>query len=153
MSGYVDFAAADGTIQVIPSATYRVVIQRWEKAAAKTGTPQIRVFAKVVGGEYDGCSLVDFIPATDKSGWRIANFLKDALGLSTDDLKALGKVSLTSEKLTRMFDLSKHRSMYWDVVKDNERGNNKVMSYINDPECGSVSIEDIDDLPDFISKE
>ena len=142
--------------ETYPENTYKVVLDRWEKVVAKTGTEQIRWYSNIEGGDYDGKSAVDHLQLLDNTGWKIANFLKACYGFDNDDLKALGKVNTGSARFARMMDLCKGRKMWWTLIIDSYGGSqrNKVSDYIpvaieEQPKLNST---EIDDIPTFIKE-
>ena len=151
MSKYADRDFSNRTIEVLPAGTYQVTIDKYEKCVAKTGTEQMRIYATVTTGEHEGKSLIDHVALSKAAEWRVVWFLKEALNWHKEDLKAVGKIAIGSERFNRMFDLTKDRTMYWVITVDPSYGNNKVKEYIMDETNEPVPIEELDgELPDFL---
>ena len=156
MGKYADRDFSNKTFEMLPAGTYRVTIDKYEKCVAKTGMEQMRVYATVQGeGEESGKPLADHIALSSKAEWRVVWFLKEVLNWHKEDLKAVGKIAIGSERFNRMFDLAKGRTMYWVVEVDPAYGNNKVKEYLPDAEQEPVLVDELDgDIPDFLkSKE
>lgn len=66
----------------VPEGTYRVVVEDAEQSKAKTGNVMITVWLRIVGGEYDGETIVDRLTLTEKSLFRVVGFLQ-AIGIKT----------------------------------------------------------------------
>lgn len=143
--------------EIYPEGTYKVQIERFEKCIARTGMEQMRVYATIVecGTEsndaYAGKPIADHIAMSTKAEWRLVWFLSYALGWGKEELKSVGKIAIGSERMNRMFELAKGRTMYWVVTKDPQYGNNKILEYIKDEEIEPVLVDELDgDIPDFI---
>ena len=155
MGKYADRDFSSKTVEVLPAGTYKVSIDKYEKCVAKTGMEQMRVFATVVqggsGDEQVDKQLCDHIALSKAAEWRVVWFLKEALNWHKEDLKAVGKIAIGSERFNRMFDLAKGRTMFWTIEVDPAYGNNKVKEYIADPEQTPVVVDELDgELPDFL---
>jgi len=137
-------------IETLPEGTYKVMLIKWEKAIARTGTEQIRYYATVVEGEQEGKSLIDHIALSEKAFWRVAWFIKEALGWEKEDMQAVGNIDVGSEKFNRCFDLAKQRCMWWVVTVDKTYNNNKVVEYLPDAEVDKVNVDDIEDVPTWV---
>jgi hypothetical protein len=71
---------------------YAVVIEDAELGeSSNKKTPQLTVWLRVVGGEYDGTTLVDNLYLTDKSTFRVVGFLQ-ALNIATPRQRLTFKV-------------------------------------------------------------
>ena len=66
----------------VPEGTYRVVVEDAEQSKAKTGNVMITVWLRIVGGEFDGETIVDRLTLTEKSLFRVVGFLQ-AIGIKT----------------------------------------------------------------------
>lgn len=66
----------------IAPGTYRVQVEDTEETTTKKGDPMINVWLRVVGGEYDGATLVDRLTITEKALFRVVGFMQ-ALGMPT----------------------------------------------------------------------
>ena len=137
-------------IEVLPAGNYKVELTKWEKCVARTGMEQIRFYATVKDGEHTDKPLVDHIALSDAAHWRVAWFIKEALGWDKEDMKGVGKMEIGSEKFNRCFDLAKNRTMFWVVSIDATYNNNKVVEYINDPDAGKVEVDDLEDVPEWV---
>lgn len=67
--------------RVIPG-TYRVQVEDVETGKSGAGNPMITLFLRVMGGEFDGSTLVDRLTLTDNAMFRVVNFMQ-AIGLPT----------------------------------------------------------------------
>lgn len=67
--------------RVIPG-TYRVQVEDVETGKSGAGNPMITLFLRVMGGEFDGATLVDRLTLTDNAMFRVVNFMQ-AIGLPT----------------------------------------------------------------------
>lgn len=134
--------------ELYPDNTYRVNLDRWEKVTAGTGTLQIRWYAKIVGGPYDGKSVIEHIPLSEAALWKLASFVK-AVGVPIEQLP---KMTVGSEVFNRILDVCKGRHMYWQVYVAvyNGKKNNRVSDYLLAEEQDPVEIAEIDDVPDFV---
>jgi hypothetical protein len=152
MSETLDFTkySQGNNFEVLPAATYKVEIGKWEKCVARTGMEQIRVYATVVGGEHDGKPLADHMALSEKATWRVMWFINEALGWEKEDREQVGKIAIGSEKFNRCFDLAKGRTMFWTIIIDPSYNNNKVIEYIPCEEEEKVLPDDLEDVPDFI---
>ena len=159
MAKYADRDFSNKTFEVLPAGTYKVMIDKYEKCVAKTGMEQMRVYATVVdtggadtaGDSHSGKPLADHIALSSKAEWRVVWFIKEALNWHKEDLKAVGKMAIGSERFNRCFDMARGRTMYWVIEVDPAYGNNKVKEYIADEEQDPVAVDELDgDIPDFI---
>ena len=70
----------------VPEGTYKVAVDDVEvtkiKQGENEGKPMINLYLRVVGGEFDGVTIMDRLPQTEKALFRTANFLQ-ALGMKT----------------------------------------------------------------------
>jgi len=139
--------------QTYPEGSYLVAVQNWEKTTASTGTKQICWKCKIVGGEFDGKNITDFNQLTDKSLWRLAQFVK-ACGIDVDKL---GEMVIDSNAFYKVLDACKNRTLVWRVeIKVNNKGRkvNEVVEYLPDPNVTGGQVEGIieDDTPDFLKE-
>jgi hypothetical protein len=150
--GAIDMAkyADRGNIEVLPAGTYKVALNKYEKCVARTGMEQIRYYATVAEGDHMDAPLIDHIALSDAAHWRIAWFIKEALGWEKEDMQNAGKMEIGSERFNRCLDLAKGRTMFWVVSVDPTYNNNKVMEYINDPDAGKVEVDQLEDVPDWV---
>ena len=148
----INFGDHTGDVELLPENTYKVRLKRWEKCLAKTQTEQVRWFANVVGGEHDGAPLIDHLQLLASTHWKIANFVKAAQNWGKDELKALGSMGLGTEKFSRVMDLCKDRLMWWTVEVDTFGGKprNKVNDYVCEPEQAKLSVDAVEDTPEWV---
>lgn len=70
----------------VPEGTYKVAVEDYEIAkisqGENEGKPMINIWFRVVGGEFDGVTIMDRLPQTEKALFRTANFLQ-AIGMKT----------------------------------------------------------------------
>jgi hypothetical protein len=82
LSNYKDRVGA----RVTPGR-YRVVVEDVEQDKSKTGgNPMINVWYKIIGGEFDGQTLIDRLTITEKALFRVVGFMQ-AIGLPTPKKK------------------------------------------------------------------
>ena len=151
----IDFGQfAEGKkIEVIPEGVYKVILNKFEKCVAKTGTEQIRYYATIAEGEHEGKPLIDHIALSEAAFWRVAWFIKEALNWTKDDMKSVGKVELGSERFNKCFELARGRAMWWTVSIDPTYNNNKVTEYMPDAESDRVPPEELDgDVPSWVKE-
>jgi hypothetical protein len=134
-------------ITPVPSGTYKVEIEKWEECESKKGTPQIRWYATIRGGEQDGVSLVDHTALTPNAMWRTA-LLVQMTGVDTSNLPDM---EVGSEAWKNVLDKVNHRTTYWRVTFDSQYSNNKVEEYAIDNEQEELILteDDIIDKPPF----
>lgn len=73
----------DTTGSYVTPGRYPVVVEDAELGkSSNKGTPQLTLWLRVVGGDFDGSSLVDQLYLTEKSLFRTVGFLQ-ALGIKT----------------------------------------------------------------------
>lgn len=70
----------------IQPGRYVVVVEDAETDTAKSGNPMINVWLRVLGGEFDGSTVVDRLVITPNSLFRIVGFMQ-AIGLPTPKKK------------------------------------------------------------------
>lgn len=61
---------------------YRVVVEDVEPDKSNAGNPMINVWFRIIGGEFDGQTIVDRLTITEKALFRVVNFLS-AIGMPT----------------------------------------------------------------------
>jgi hypothetical protein len=66
----------------VAAGTYLVKVEDVEKDTSSNGNPMINLWLLVVGGEFDGATIVDRLTQTPKSLFRTVNFMQ-AIGLPT----------------------------------------------------------------------
>lgn len=62
--------------------TYRVVVDDAELDTARSGNQMINLWFRIVGGDFDGATIVDRLVLTEKSMFRVVAFMQ-ALGMKT----------------------------------------------------------------------
>ncbi len=77
LTKYVDRSGAR-----VDPGHYRLRIAYAEVDKSKAGDPMITLNLTVVGGEFDGSTIVDRLVLTDKAMFRVVNLLQ-ALGIAT----------------------------------------------------------------------
>jgi hypothetical protein len=150
--GAIDMAkyADRSNIEVLPAGSYKVRLDKWEKCVARTGMEQIRYYATVVDGEHEDKPLIDHLALSDAAHWRVAWFIKESLGWTKEDMQAIGKMEIGSERFNRCLDMAKGRTMFWVIQIDPTYNNNKVTEYIDDPDAGRFDVEELEDVPDWV---
>lgn len=108
----------------VPEGTYRAVTEDAEVGESRNGDVMITLYFRVVGGEYDGTTIIDrLFPAMEKAQWRTVAFLQ-AAGIPTprkDFVIELGKF------VNRTMDIEvADGDPYNGVVRSEVRGYAKV---------------------------
>jgi hypothetical protein len=67
--------------RVLPG-NYRVVVEDAEPDQSKAGNPMVNLWFRVIGGDFDGATLVDRLVMTEKSLFRVVGFMQ-AIGMPT----------------------------------------------------------------------
>lgn len=125
----------------VPEGTYKVAVEDVEIAkisqGENEGKPMINLWLRVVGGEFDGVTIMDRLPQTEKALFRTANFLQ-AIGMKTP-------------KKRIQLDLSSLVGKYLEVsVVDGTpfRGDIKseVRSYARTSKAEKATEKDVEDL-------
>lgn len=113
LTGYKDRVGS----RVIPGR-YKVRVDDAEQDKTKNGDPMINVFLSIVGGEFEGSTVVDrLLPAHTKAQFRLVGFMQ-AIGLQTP------------RKRIRI-NLAQWRGKLLEVdIEDGEPYNNRVKSEI-----------------------
>ncbi|AWN07813.1 single strand DNA binding protein [Microbacterium phage Hendrix] len=88
LSNYKDRVGA----RVTPGR-YRVVVEDVEPDQSKAGNPMINLWFRIIGGDFDGQTLVDRLTVTEKALFRVVAFL-NAIGLPTPK----GKIQINPQK-------------------------------------------------------
>lgn len=136
-------------MELVPDSTYKVEIDRWEKTQATTGNDQIRFYAIITEGPHKGTSLLEHCVLLEQSKWRLANMIRcagiDVTQLDTD-------LNVGSEDFNKVLNLTKGRTMYWEVFQDAYQGNRrmKVKNYLSDEKQEPVDMGIMDDTPEFL---
>ncbi len=126
---------------VYPQGTYKVVIDSWERATAKTGTEQIRWKAKIIEPEeHKDRGIVEHNALTEKAIWRLQKMVS-ALGV---DAKALGKCDTTSPQFEKVLNICVGRNVHWLVAEENDLNGlprNSIKDYVPDLSQEKIGIE------------
>ena len=136
---------------VYPEGSYKVSISRWEYVKATTGTDQIRWYATIEDGEYDGKTMLTHCALTENSLWKLVNFVACHVDTST-----LADMEVRSQAWEEVLDKCKNRTMYWrlEVGANPKTGKkrNDVVEFRTDNDQPIVSTQEvaIEDLPDFL---
>lgn len=77
LSNYKDRVGA----RVAPDR-YRVQVEDVEAAMSQVGNPMVNVWFRIIGGEFDGQTIVDRLTVTERSMFRVVGFMQ-AIGLPT----------------------------------------------------------------------
>ena len=112
---------------IYPSGSYKVRVDEWEPCEARTGTPQVRWFFKMLEpAKYAGEPLVDHTPLTDSALWKLAK-LVSASGVVLKDVPTM---EIMSESFKDVLDMAKQRVLWVKVKHDEQYNNNKVEDYV-----------------------
>lgn len=60
----------------VPEGRYKAVIKKCERGFSKSGKPQLNVWYKIVGGEYDGLMLFQHQTTANPTGEEIAKSIE-----------------------------------------------------------------------------
>lgn len=132
----------------VPEDTYKVAVEDVEvtkiSQGENEGKPMINIWFRVVGGEFDGVTLMDRLPQTEKALFRTANFLQ-AIGMKTP-------------KKRIQLDLNSLIGKYLEVtVVDGTpfRGEirSEVRSYARVAKAEKATERDIEDAPEDLPEE
>lgn len=145
----IDFDKANAGFIVVPTGTYNVRIQGYERKPAKsTGNDMIQWKAVIMDGEYEGVQVSDFTSMSEKALWRIANLVKSA------NVQVAGMMDTEGPKFRQVLDAAIGQTLYWNIdktVNDQGQDTNKVKGYAPDKDCEPKTIGDSpEDLPDFL---
>lgn len=123
----------------VPAGRYRVQVEDVESAESSKGNPMINLWLRITGGEYDGHTIVDRLTLTDRSMFRVVNFMQ-AIGMPTPRKR----MRLNIKKFVG-------RTLEIDVEDgDPFRGQIKseVRGYMKVEKSDSANESDLDDLDD-----
>lgn len=70
----------------VDPGVYRVQVEDVEADKSAAGNPMINVWYRITGGAFDGSTIVDRLTMTEKSMFRVVNFMQ-AIGLPTPKRK------------------------------------------------------------------
>ena len=71
---------------VLPAATYRVRVKKFEKKNSKAGNPMVQWTGIVIEGPQMGSAITDFCTLTDAAVWKIAKFIREMCLFSRHDV-------------------------------------------------------------------
>jgi len=136
-----------------PEGTYKVEIDGWQACEARTGTPQIRWFGKIVDpDEYKGQSLVDHTALSSAALWRLAKFV-NACGI---DISNAPTMEIMSDAFKRVLDKCCHRMSWWTVTNDPQYGkkvtDNVPVAVSEQPTLALGADEGGDDTPQWVKE-
>jgi hypothetical protein len=139
----MDNANTSGYV-IYPAGTYKVRIKEWKRQTSKNkGTPQIEFKTEIINGQHNGSAYNEYIPITDRSVWKLANFIASC------GIKAKGKFDTEAPVFTTMLDQLLGRSVFITLIHDETYNNNKPTGYAIDDEQDEIEFEIVDDTPDF----
>lgn len=131
----------------IDPGKYLVVIEDAELGESnQKKTPQLTVWLRVVGGAFDGSTLVENLYLTEGSKFRVVGFLQ-ALGIPTPRKKLAFKLQ---QFLNRRVNVIVEDDAY------NGRTRSRVSSferYVNPDGSGAEDVDDLDGLDEFTASE
>lgn len=113
---------------------YRVQVEDVEVTKSNAGNPMINLFLRVMGGEFEGQTLVDRLPQTPKAMFRTVAFMQ-AIGMPTPRKRL--KIN-TANFVGRIVDVD---------VEDGEPYNGRIRSEIRG--FSRVSQEDVQEDEDI----
>lgn len=134
LSNYKDRVGA----RVIPDR-YRVQVEDAEAAESAAKNPMVNLWFRIVGGEYDGQTIVDRLVLTERSLFRVVGFMQ-AIGMPTPKKRL--KLNI-GQFIGRTLDID---------VDDGEPYNGRVKSevrgYVKVAKSDQPKPADLDDLED-----
>lgn len=139
----------DRTGSRVPPGTYRVQVEDAEVTTASSGNTMINVFLRIMGGEFDGQTLLDRLVLTEKSMFRVVGFMQ-GIGLPTPRKRL--KVS-TRNFIGKVLDVQvDDGEAYQGRIRSEIRGYLKVakdeqpeVTDLEDPEDSASEDEDEDE--------
>ena len=127
----------------VPPARYRVQVEDAENDKSSNGNPMVNLWLRIVGGEYDGHTIVDRLVITDRSLFRVVGFMQ-AIGLPTPKKRL--KINIR-QFLGKTLDVDiEDGEPYNGRVKSEVRGYLKVAG-------GSAPAQEDEDLDEDVSDE
>lgn len=66
----------------VPAGSYRVQVEDVEATTSQAKNPMINVWFRIIGGDYDGQTIVDRLTLSEKALFRVVGFMQ-AIGLPT----------------------------------------------------------------------
>lgn len=126
--------------RVMPG-TYTVAVEDAEMDTSKAGNPMCNLWLRVVGGDYDGATIMDRLTVTDKSLFRVVGFMQ-AIGLPTPKKRLILNLSqFIGKSLLITVD---DGDPYNGVVKSEVRGYQR-----RDKSAAAAETVDLGDLDNF----
>ena len=128
----------------VTPGTYRVQVEDVESVMAASGNPMINLFLRVVGGEFDGQTLMDRLVQTPNSMFRTVGFMQ-AIGLPTPRKRL--KINVR-QFIGRVLDVAvEDGEPYLGRVKSEVRGYTKVVGAKQPADDDLDTGDGPDDLP------
>jgi hypothetical protein len=125
----------------VPAGRYTVEVETVESVQAKSGTPGVRLWLRVLGGEYEGSTLMDTLYLSEAALWRAQSFL-EACGIPTPKKEVRLKGSnLVGRRLT--IDVA-DGDPYNGRVKTEVRGYMQVEGAAAERASQALDLEDLD---------
>lgn len=101
----------------VPAGLYRVQVEDAEQDQSRSGNTMVNVWLRIVGGEYDGQTILDRLTMTEKAMFRVVAFLQ--------------AVNIPTPKKRIKIDLDKIKGRNLDIeVEDGEPFNGRVKSEV-----------------------
>src|SRR5690606_14023648 len=140
LSNYRDTSGAR-----VKPGRYRVQVEDAELAKASSGNQMINLWFRIVGGEFNGQTLVDRLVLTEKSLFRVVGFM-NAIGLPTPKKRI--KVNLR-KFIGKTLDVDvDDGEPYRGSVRSEVRGYLRVAKSDTPADEDLDEIEDLDDMED-----
>lgn len=119
----------------VPEDTYRVVVEDAEVKKSKAGNDMVVLYLRVLGGPYDGSTILDRLPLSERALFRVVEFMQ-GIGLPTPRKRLQLKLDTI---IGRQVDVR---------VEDGEPYNGRIKSevreYIRVVKPASAEPEDLD---------
>lgn len=119
----------------VAAGRYRVMVEDVEQDQSKQGNTMINMWLRIVGGEFNGSTIIDRLVITDKSLFRVVAFMQ-AIGLPTP-------------KKRFTLDISRFKGKILDVdLEDGDPWNGRVKSEVRGylKPKGSEQSKDLEDF-------
>jgi hypothetical protein len=136
--------------QRVTPGRYRVLVEDAEVDTAKSGNPMVNLWLRVVGGSFDGATVIDRLVLTEKSLFRVVGFMQ-AIGMPTPKKRL--KVS-TRQFIGKVLDVDvEDGEPYNGRVKSEVRGylRSEKAAAADDATPGENGTGDLDGLDEFAS--
>lgn len=121
----------------VPPGNYTVIIEDVESDVSKAQNPMVNMWLRIVGGDYDGSTIVDRLVDSENSKFRIVMFMQ-ALGMPT--ARKRYKVNIRSWVGKRLMVAVADGEPYMNRVKS------EVQGYMEAEGGASAAVTDLDDL-------